>query len=118
MQRLAGLQLPNENTGNSLLARQIENPAEGLIHSAALSQRHYLDEDFREGESLFPAGRYDEDLQQVEPRELNSWRLRLHEVETPELLEVQLVNAIAPYITECTPEASAAANAGSTQAHP
>ena len=29
---------------------------------------------------------------------LNSWRLRLHEVETPELLEVQLVNAIAPYI--------------------
>ncbi len=28
----------------------------------------------------------------------NSWRLRLHEVETPELLEVQLVNAIAPYI--------------------
>ncbi len=31
-------------------------------------------------------------------REVNSWRLRLHEVETPELLEVQLVNAIAPYI--------------------
>ena len=29
---------------------------------------------------------------------MNSWRLRLHEVETPELLEVQLVNAIAPYI--------------------
>jgi NAD(P)-dependent dehydrogenase (short-subunit alcohol dehydrogenase family) len=29
---------------------------------------------------------------------MNSWRLRMHEVETPELLEVQLVNAIAPYI--------------------
>jgi NAD(P)-dependent dehydrogenase (short-subunit alcohol dehydrogenase family) len=29
---------------------------------------------------------------------VNSWRLRLHEVETPELLEVQLVNAVAPYI--------------------
>ena len=73
-------------------------PAEGLIHSAALSQRRYLDEDYRGGEGLFPAGHYDEDRQQVDLREVNSWRLRMHEVETPELLEVQLVNAIAPYI--------------------
>jgi NAD(P)-dependent dehydrogenase (short-subunit alcohol dehydrogenase family) len=71
---------------------------EGLLHSAALSQRRYLDEDFRGGEALFPANRYDEDRQQVDLREVNSWRLRMHEVETPELLEVQLVNAIAPYI--------------------
>jgi NAD(P)-dependent dehydrogenase (short-subunit alcohol dehydrogenase family) len=70
----------------------------GLVHSAALSQRRYLDEDYLDGESLFPAGRYDEDLQQLDLREVNSWRLRLHEVETPELLEVQLVNAIAPYV--------------------
>ncbi|MEA3134588.1 MAG: hypothetical protein QOG17_2434 [Gammaproteobacteria bacterium] len=71
---------------------------EGLLHSAALSQRRYLDEDFRDGAALFPTDRYDEDRQQVDLREVNSWRLRLHEVETPELLEVQLVNAIAPYI--------------------
>jgi NAD(P)-dependent dehydrogenase (short-subunit alcohol dehydrogenase family) len=71
---------------------------EGVLHSAALSQRRYLDEDFRAGEALFPVDRYDEDRQQVDLRELNSWRLRLHEVETPELLEVQLVNAVAPYI--------------------
>jgi len=72
--------------------------AEGLVHSAALSQRRYLDEDFRAGEELFPTNRYDEDRQQVDLRDVNSWRLRLHEVDTPELLEVQLVNAIAPYI--------------------
>jgi NAD(P)-dependent dehydrogenase (short-subunit alcohol dehydrogenase family) len=72
--------------------------AEGLLHSAALSQRRYLDEDFRGGEELFPSNRYDEDRQQVDLRDVNSWRLRLHEVDTPELLEVQLVNAIAPYI--------------------
>ena len=71
---------------------------EGLLNSAALSQRRYLDEDFRDGEALFPAGRYDEDRQQLDLRDINSWRLRLHEVETPELLEVHLVNAIAPYI--------------------
>jgi NAD(P)-dependent dehydrogenase (short-subunit alcohol dehydrogenase family) len=73
-------------------------PGEGLLHSAALSQRRYLDEDYRGGEALFPAHRFDEDRQQVDLREMNSWRLRMHEVETPELLEVQLVNAIAPYI--------------------
>jgi NAD(P)-dependent dehydrogenase (short-subunit alcohol dehydrogenase family) len=71
---------------------------EGLLRSAALSQRRYLDEDYRAGETLFPTDRYDEDLQQVDLREINSWRLRLHEVETPELLEVHLVNAIAPYV--------------------
>jgi NAD(P)-dependent dehydrogenase (short-subunit alcohol dehydrogenase family) len=71
---------------------------EGLVHSAELSQRRYLDEDYRAGDALFPANRYDEDLQQVDLRAINSWRLRLHEVETPELLEVHLVNAIAPYI--------------------
>jgi|HubBroStandDraft_5_1064220.scaffolds.fasta_scaffold00797_2 NAD(P)-dependent dehydrogenase (short-subunit alcohol dehydrogenase family) len=71
---------------------------EGLLHSAALSQKRYLDEDFRDGEAIFPTNRYDEDRQQIDLRDINSWRLRMHEVETPELLEVQLVNAIAPYI--------------------
>jgi NAD(P)-dependent dehydrogenase (short-subunit alcohol dehydrogenase family) len=71
---------------------------DGLVHSARFSQRRYLDDDNRAGDALFPAHRYDEDLQQIDLREINSWRLRLHEVETPELLEVHLVNAIAPYI--------------------
>jgi NAD(P)-dependent dehydrogenase (short-subunit alcohol dehydrogenase family) len=71
---------------------------EGVLHSALLSQRRYLDDDYHGGEALFPENRFDEDRQQVDLRAVNSWRLRLHEVETPELLEVQLVNAIAPYI--------------------
>jgi NAD(P)-dependent dehydrogenase (short-subunit alcohol dehydrogenase family) len=82
----------------ALISASTHRPGEGLLHSAALSQRRYLDEDFHDGESLFPTGHYDEDRQQVDLREINSWRLRMHEVETPELLEVQLVNAIAPYI--------------------
>jgi NAD(P)-dependent dehydrogenase (short-subunit alcohol dehydrogenase family) len=82
----------------ALLAGAEHHPGEGLVHSAALSQRRYLDEDYRGGETLFPAHRFDEDRQQVDLREMNSWRLRMHEVETPELLEVQLVNAVAPYI--------------------
>ena len=37
-------------------------------------------------------------LQQVDRRDLNSWRLRLAEVPTVELLETQLVNATAPFV--------------------
>jgi len=88
---------PSASAG-ALINAESRSHAEGLLHSAALSQRRYLDEDFRDGQTLFPADRYDEDQQQVDLRDMNSWRLRLHEVETPELLEVQLVNSIAPYI--------------------
>jgi NAD(P)-dependent dehydrogenase (short-subunit alcohol dehydrogenase family) len=84
--------------GGTLLTTDTRGHSEGLMHSAALSQRRYLDEDFRDGDTLFPSGYYDEDRQQIDLRTVNSWRLRLHEVETPELLEVHLVNAIAPYI--------------------
>ena len=47
---------------------------------------------------LFPEGRLDADLQQVDLRERNSWRLLLAEVPTVELLETQLVNAVAPFV--------------------
>lgn len=87
-----------ELKAGALVAAARSVHGEGLLHSAALSQRRYLDEDYQGGEALFPPGRYDEDLQQIDLREVNSWRLRMHEVKTPELLEVQLVNAIAPYV--------------------
>jgi len=49
-------------------------------------------------ESVFPVGRLDADLQQVDLRGINSWRLALADVPTPEMLEVQLVNSIAPFV--------------------
>jgi NAD(P)-dependent dehydrogenase (short-subunit alcohol dehydrogenase family) len=88
----------HESLCRALVAPDARTLPEGLLHSAELSQRRYLDEDFLEGEELFPLDRFDEDGQQVDQRDVNSWRLRLHEVQTPELLEVHLVNAIAPYI--------------------
>jgi NAD(P)-dependent dehydrogenase (short-subunit alcohol dehydrogenase family) len=93
-----GIEGSRAHSNGTALAATARRHGEGLLHSAALSQRRFLDEDYHGGEALFPADRYDEDLQQVDLREINSWRLRMHEVETPELLEVQLVNAIAPYI--------------------
>jgi NAD(P)-dependent dehydrogenase (short-subunit alcohol dehydrogenase family) len=90
--------LDSHTRDSSALSLGEHGSGEGIVRSAALSQRRYLDEDYLGGETLFPANRFDEDRQQVDLREMNSWRLRMHEVETPELLEVQLVNAIAPYI--------------------
>lgn len=70
----------------------------GLVSAAALSQVPLLEEDRGEDFALFPAGKLDADLQQVDLRARNSWRLGLSEVPTIELLEVQLVNAIAPFV--------------------
>ncbi|MBL8112452.1 MAG: oxidoreductase, partial [Acidobacteria bacterium] len=72
--------------------------APGMTQAAALSQVPLLAEDVLVGKHLCPEGRRDQDLQQVDLRERNSWRLLLHEVSAVELLEVQLVNAIAPYL--------------------
>ena len=69
----------------------------GIAHSAELSQIALLDEDHVEGE-LFPQGHLDQDLQQVDLRGRNSWRLQMDEVSSVELLEVQLVNTVAPFI--------------------
>jgi short-subunit dehydrogenase len=70
----------------------------GLTHAAELSQVPLLPEEIAAQKSLFPEGKLDQDLQQIDLREKNSWRLLMHEVPSVELLEVQLVNAIAPFI--------------------
>jgi NAD(P)-dependent dehydrogenase (short-subunit alcohol dehydrogenase family) len=72
--------------------------AAGLIHAAGLSQIPMLPEELEAQKGLFPEGRLDQDLQQVDLRERNSWRLLMAEVPTVELLEVHLVNAIAPFL--------------------
>ncbi|MBW1885653.1 MAG: SDR family oxidoreductase, partial [Deltaproteobacteria bacterium] len=71
---------------------------EGLNRAAALSQIPLTDDDHGTDPSLFPAGGLDADLQQIDLREKNSWRLALDEVPSVELLEVHLVNAVAPFI--------------------
>lgn len=70
----------------------------GVVASARMSQVRYTYEDAAYGMDVFPEGKLDADLQQVDLRTMNSWRMTLDEVSTPELLEVQLVNAIAPFI--------------------
>ncbi|MCM2303545.1 MAG: SDR family oxidoreductase [Elusimicrobia bacterium] len=70
----------------------------GLKNSAALSQIRMVYDDKITGKDIFPPGKYDVDLQQVDLRTMNTWRMTLAEVPTPELLEVVLINAVAPFI--------------------
>ncbi len=84
--------------GEPALMERGGSPAAGLTHAAELSQARLLPEDLADPAHLFPQGQLDQDLQQVDLRDRNSWRLLLAEVSSVELLETQLVNAIAPFI--------------------
>jgi len=87
--------------GNRETAQALErglSEVSGLAESARLSQVPLLPEELTAQRDLFPEGRLDQDRQQVDLRGRNSWRLLLAEVPTVELLEVQLVNAVAPFI--------------------
>ncbi|MBI3878768.1 MAG: SDR family oxidoreductase [Verrucomicrobia bacterium] len=84
--------------GGAIVAQKNISDVAGITHAAALSQIPMLPDELAAQKDLFPEGRLDQDLQQVDLRERNSWRLLMHEVPSVELLEVQLVNAIAPFI--------------------
>jgi NAD(P)-dependent dehydrogenase (short-subunit alcohol dehydrogenase family) len=90
---------------HALRAEPALGRARGLLDAPALSQAAALAEDRAiDGAladarlALFPAGQLDQDEQQIDLRGINSWRLKLGEVPTVELLEVQLVNAVAPFV--------------------
>ncbi|MEI6565347.1 MAG: SDR family NAD(P)-dependent oxidoreductase, partial [Verrucomicrobiota bacterium] len=84
--------------GAEVSVPQLVSDVAGLTHAAELSQVPLLPEELAAQKGLFPEGRLDQDLQQVDLRDRNSWRLQLDEVPSVELLEVQLVNAVAPFI--------------------
>lgn len=70
----------------------------GLSASAKLSQIAYTVDHSLATDEVFPTGKLDADLQQVDLRTTNSWRLKLGEIHTNEMLEVQLVNSVAPFV--------------------
>jgi NAD(P)-dependent dehydrogenase (short-subunit alcohol dehydrogenase family) len=73
-------------------------PGIGLRASAKLSQIPYSFDEALVTTEVFPEGELDADLQQVDLRKTNSWRLKLGQIETTEMIEVQLVNSVAPFV--------------------
>ena len=88
--------LGDSDAATSLSRRTAPRP--GAINAAFLSAVPLLPEELVARADLFPAGQLDLDHQQVDLRHRNSWRMLLADVPTVELLEVQLVNAVAPFL--------------------
>lgn len=97
---LRSLALSSTNEKNTQLpvAWHAPEPGIGIRASAKLSQIPYSFDNSLPTKEVFPEGELDADLQQVDLRKTNSWRLKLGEVETLEMIEVQLVNSVAPFV--------------------
>jgi NAD(P)-dependent dehydrogenase (short-subunit alcohol dehydrogenase family) len=89
------------SAGKGLMAWQGGKTGIGLRAAAHLSQIPYSYDDAGLGQEVFPVGRLDADLQQIDKRKHNTWRMGLAEVPTPELVETTLINQIAPFILNC-----------------
>lgn len=101
--QLSGVTSTSEKASDSEVAAmpttwQSQAAAAGLHSSARLSQIPYSHDHALVADEVFPQGELDADLQQVDLRGVNSWRLGLSDVATPEMLEVHLVNAVAPFV--------------------
>ena len=105
LEDIAGLTHAAQLSQVALLPEDVAGSASAFARATADEPRNPASSDFAgrdpqsgAGRDLFPRGRLDRDLQQIDLRDRNSWRLLLHEVSSVELLEVQLVNAVAPFI--------------------
>ncbi|MGJ5640843.1 SDR family NAD(P)-dependent oxidoreductase [Formosa sp. S-31] len=98
---LAELKALNSNAvenRNMPVSWHAPEPGIGLSASAKLSQIPYSFDNTLQTNEVFPEGALDADLQQIDLRKTNSWRLKLGQIETTEMVEVQLVNAVAPFV--------------------
>lgn len=89
---------PYKDKNSSLVSWNQKQVGVGLRASAKLSQIPYAYDEVENTPALFPQGKLDADLQQVDLRKTNSWRLTLGEIPTAEMLELHLVNAVAPFV--------------------
>ena len=99
LQELEALSAVIEDKGKNLpVSWNGKQVGVGLRSSAKLSQIAYAGDNSLTTNEIFPTGKMDADLQQVDLRKTNSWRLKLGEINTYEMLEVQLVNSVAPFV--------------------
>jgi len=97
--QLKAFALPHYESDSALpITWHGKQPGIGLSASAQLSQIPYAYDNTMPTDAVFPIGELDVDLQQVDLRTTNSWRLKLGEIQTAEMLELQLVNAVAPFV--------------------
>lgn len=85
-------------------AQTVKRPPAFYQHLLKYEKQNFLLEgekmtqDLIQTTEFFPPGQFDKDNQQIDLRSENSWVTKLDTVTTLELLEVQLVNSIAPFL--------------------
>ncbi|OQS01405.1 hypothetical protein ACHHYP_01077 [Achlya hypogyna] len=90
--------------GPLLLGAREETDVVGKVattKSAEMSQLKVHSEDHMEAgtvKALLPTAQLDTNQQQVDLRSTNSWKLKIDQVESPELAEVFAINTLAPFI--------------------
>eukprot|EP00939_MAST-03C_sp_MAST-3C-sp1_P005436 g5436.t1 len=90
--------VPNSRTaGKTAVVDVLTTTALNSLSSAGQSQIVVMDED-KDGAKFCPRGKTDVNGQQIDLRRVNSWKLRLGEVKTPEVAEVFAINSLAPFI--------------------
>lgn len=84
-----------------LLNREASSPGHPRVHfnrdSLALLERQQDSNSLINLNPYFPVDCFDADGQQVDKRPHNSWRMKIGEVDTVEMLEAYFVNAAAPF---------------------
>ncbi|MDO9136502.1 MAG: SDR family oxidoreductase, partial [Lutibacter sp.] len=88
LQELSALTAGASSNQNMPVTWHGPEPGIGLRASAKLSQIPYSFDKEIVTTEVFPEGKLDADLQQVDLRKTNSWRLKLGEIETTEMIEV------------------------------
>ncbi|OQS00705.1 hypothetical protein THRCLA_05887 [Thraustotheca clavata] len=100
----ASFQLAFQDSGQLLLGNDKNETTLAAVNavssskSAEMSQLKVHSEDHVTQEKLFPTTQYDMNQQQVDLRSTNSWKLKIDQVESPELAEVFAINTLAPFI--------------------
>lgn len=84
-----------DQSGFDLRTGQIRSDGESLL-PVRLPQMQTLPDDAPYDMTAFPPGGVDRHGQQLDLRAQNSWTMKLEDIILPELLEVQLINVIAP----------------------
>lgn len=90
----------NSSDNNTTLT-QTDYKSTGISYSAKMSQTVLINEDINNCNGDNPnihTGIKDINNQCLDLRTVNSWRLKIDEISTPELLETMLINAVAPFI--------------------
>lgn len=97
----AGISSTCNGISSFVLSERSAHVVNAVEGSAALSQLQILTEDAmsaEEANSVLPPGEFDVHGQQLDTRAINSWKLKLGEVSTPETVEVFCINVLTPFI--------------------